>query len=1271
MKRLSTLLSLLLFTGVLYAQGVLPTTWTKPANTFKWFKSTGERVRGMAYNASNNHLYVATRDTLGASLTGGIIILDGTTGDSIGALNMTGIAGGTFAFNRLGIASDGRIYTTNLQTAVTKAASLKIYTWADESAAPVLVFNDSIQGPRLGDALAVSGSGQETYVYVSGNAAPGPVNVFKRSGDTLVVYKTIVPAGWAGGVLSIGTTATGFGNFWINVNAKAAQKYDTSGAVLDTVPGIVASTAGSGANYFEFAGKKYLAIYSGSATLANPSIVRFVDITDGGSKGVVVTVTPSMGTNANTNAPLGEVVYSANDSSVYVLSANNNVGKYSVKLAPPSVAVTQRIPLVPQANENDTVYFNINSMKPVSNSKLTYFGFKTSVSDQNGVDSADVTLSLVSGSQYKAVVPGSVNRDGRRILFRAEVTDVVGVKATVSVPGYFAGMTKLSYLGGPREVDTNGVILHKGYGIRSQGVVIVEDSVFQVANSEIVLQDSLGGVTVFKAGTPFDVKRGNVYIITGTTDNPTGGGSKFQFVDPGITFTDLGPAPFPVKPRLITIKQLLANGEPWENTLVEIRGVSKAFSSPAWPTAGASVNMIFKDASGDSTTMRIDGDTNIDGIPEPTYPITIVGVQGQFDNTAPFTSGYQWLPRDTTDIRPFKLRPPIPPFVLNNANITFGASLDTAQAGSGGRKGVGTGAVVLSEDRQELMYQVTVSGLSGTITQAHFHNGAPGVAGGVVKNITFNGKTAYGYWRASDATQPLTPQLLAELLTGRLYFNVHTSTFGGGEIRGQIYPGSGIAFAAIIDSTLAKTSSTANGTAAVFLTADRSTIKYSVTYDGLEGNLTASHFHNAPADSSGGVVKNITLANGTAIGEWKKTDGVQPLTDQLIAELMRGRLYINIHSSQSPGGEIRGQVRLVGGYGFGAMLDSAQAGTNKPGRGTGLFHLSGQDVNTLNYRITVSGLSGDITGAHIHLGAKGVPGPVVKPLNFFGNTAHGSWSATDSTNKFTDSLFSALIRGRLYVNIHTAAHPGGEIRGQIELTTGFGIAVGLDNAQAGKTGNGRGTGWVTLSPNQDELSYNVTVNDLTGAITNSHFHSAQRGISGGVVKNMTFSNGNSTGSWKASDATQPLTSAMVDSLFNEALYVNIHTALNSGGEIRGQLSPGQGSLSSVKRISDIVPSEFALEQNYPNPFNPTTTIRFALPKDASVSLKIYDVLGREVRTLINSDVAAGTNTIEWNGKNNTGAQVASGMYIYRIEARQQDGGQAGTFISTKKMLMLK
>ena len=89
-----------------------------------------------------------------------------------------------------------------------------------------------------------------------------------------------------------------------------------------------------------------------------------------------------------------------------------------------------------------------------------------------------------------------------------------------------------------------------------------------------------------------------------------------------------------------------------------------------------------------------------------------------------------------------------------------------------------------------------------------------------------------------------------------------------------------------------------------------------------------------------------------------------------------------------------------------------------------------------------------------------------------------------------------------------------------------------------------------------------------------------------------------------------------------------------------------------------VPKTFVLEQNYPNPFNPTTTIRYQLPQSATVSLKIYDVLGREVQTLVNERQAAGQYSVPFNADG-----LASGVYFYRL--------QAGSFVQTKKMMLIK
>tara|TARA_X000001036_G_scaffold436220_1_gene478940 strand:+ start:273 stop:3695 length:3423 start_codon:yes stop_codon:yes gene_type:complete len=94
-----------------------------------------------------------------------------------------------------------------------------------------------------------------------------------------------------------------------------------------------------------------------------------------------------------------------------------------------------------------------------------------------------------------------------------------------------------------------------------------------------------------------------------------------------------------------------------------------------------------------------------------------------------------------------------------------------------------------------------------------------------------------------------------------------------------------------------------------------------------------------------------------------------------------------------------------------------------------------------------------------------------------------------------------------------------------------------------------------------------------------------------------------------------------------------------------------------------VPNVYALHQNYPNPFNPTTKISYDLPEASVVSLSIYDLMGREIRTMINSEQTAGFKNIQWNATDNLGKSVPAGMYIYTI--------QAGEFRQTRKMVLLK
>jgi hypothetical protein len=105
--------------------------------------------------------------------------------------------------------------------------------------------------------------------------------------------------------------------------------------------------------------------------------------------------------------------------------------------------------------------------------------------------------------------------------------------------------------------------------------------------------------------------------------------------------------------------------------------------------------------------------------------------------------------------------------------------------------------------------------------------------------------------------------------------------------------------------------------------------------------------------------------------------------------------------------------------------------------------------------------------------------------------------------------------------------------------------------------------------------------------------------------------------------------------------------------------------SSAVNESDLsnIPNSFELEQNFPNPFNPTTKIKFGLPTKSHVRLTVYNLLGQEIVTLVDEELSAGTHTTEWDGRDRSQTEVASGIYFYKLIAAD--------FVDTKKMMLIK
>ncbi len=111
------------------------------------------------------------------------------------------------------------------------------------------------------------------------------------------------------------------------------------------------------------------------------------------------------------------------------------------------------------------------------------------------------------------------------------------------------------------------------------------------------------------------------------------------------------------------------------------------------------------------------------------------------------------------------------------------------------------------------------------------------------------------------------------------------------------------------------------------------------------------------------------------------------------------------------------------------------------------------------------------------------------------------------------------------------------------------------------------------------------------------------------------------------------------------------------------LPAGFTAVLGIDQKPGAVPAQYSLEANYPNPFNPSTTIKYALSAAGVVKLVVYDLLGREVRTLVNGNMPAGNQSVQWDGKNANGSTVGSGVYFYKLTV--------GSFTATKKMTLLK
>lgn len=448
----------------------------------------------------------------------------------------------------------------------------------------------------------------------------------------------------------------------------------------------------------------------------------------------------------------------------------------------------------------------------------------------------------------------------------------------------------------------------------------------------------------------------------------------------------------------------------------------------------------------------------------------------------------------------------------------------------------------------------------------------------------------------------------------------------------------------------------AHGYAHVILSKDRTQIKYMVNvWKKTEPGNPTAHFHTGARKIDGPVVKHVMLDGGIiASGTWTTSDAEDPLSPELIDSLFQGKLYVNAHTLNNPGGELRGQLFQPESY---FTFANPRQEVPDPGKDTLLGGAAGIFVrdpinNILYYRATANGLSSVATMAHFHKGAPGEVGPPVKttPIDSTTISTTGYWTNDPGeTQPFTAEQLDALRNGQLYWNIHTKLHGPGELRGQIVKPEGYLFTSLLSGPSEEIGSSAEGTGFLYLSADMDSLVTIVAAAGLSGPIVDGHIHVGAPSVDGPPVKHTARTPFGLMDVWTSTDADDPLTREDVDALFAGQYYVNLHTQLYPAGEIRGQIVPLSQQPAPARVQSFVNTGVLGLAASS-NPVRGATTINYDLPYPMRVELALIDMTGKKVWKDVQSGIK-GVNNCPLNV-----SELSAGTYIVQLTG----GGESAT-----------
>ncbi len=481
---------------------------------------------------------------------------------------------------------------------------------------------------------------------------------------------------------------------------------------------------------------------------------------------------------------------------------------------------------------------------------------------------------------------------------------------------------------------------------------------------------------------------------------------------------------------------------------------------------------------------------------------------------------------------------------------------------------------------------------------SHLHTAFAGRNGEVTQTlnptVSEDGRSAV--YTAENNTYTLTAAQVSQLNERRLYANIHSTEYPGGELRGQVVEMADIVFRAHLSGSNERPAVTTMATGELMLELRENTLRVSGSFQGLESAYNSevgSHLHLGFAGQNGGVEVPLTAVvseDGRSGTFAAATNLVQTLTAAQKQALINRQMYANIHSTDYPAGELRGQVVPLANYFFNGFISAANEVTPVVSLGTGgaIAEIRG---TTMVLTGSFSGLQSNYNtsvGSHIHVGLAGTNGPVVIPLEATVGTGNREGTFMPASNTFDlteenrENVLDNLRARRLYVNIHSVDNPGGEVRAQLlhEATTYFSAL--LSGASETNPVNTPATGHVLAEVTGMEVklsgSFMGLTSDYNVVASNSgaHIHEAIAGTNGGVDHplNPDLTENNRAGDFLVAENTIMLEEEDMMALRERRYYVNIHSTANPMGEIRGQMLPlathyFTTSLSSMNEVQPV------------------------------------------------------------------------------------------------------